>query len=667
MDHRSDASSLADISFLLDRPAGKDGFIRVQGSHLVKPNGQRIRFWGFNLTEWSRGSTAIPPKEDAPKFAATLARFGINCVRLHFLDLDAPRGLIDGTRDDSQHFDLEQLDREDFFIAELRKHGIYINFNLNVGRSYKAGDGVRDYNKIRWAKGLTLFDPRLIELQKDYAKQLLTHYNPYTKMEYRNDPAVAIVEIVNENALYIGFNSTPYYNNQLTELYNGWLKKNLSPEKLDKLREMAGVSGNELIPRLMREEIRKAPKERYDIEMDFFTETEANFFKDMYSYLKDTLGVKCPIVATADHAHAGSSYPLLMSMSQLDILDGHTYWEHPGAREHQNTPMVNNPFNSTVVELSRTAFAGKPYTVSEINHPFANQWACEGIPILASYASFQDWDGIFFYTFERKLLPEHMFYMPDPFDMSHDPIKMPQIAAGALIFLRGDVRPADQTIERSYTKDQVFQSRFLPRTERPYFTPGFSPRIPLQHGSRIRSLDGESTGKFTTDDSNPIISDTGELAWYLTANQTNIVTVDTGRSQGLIGFVKANPRKLKNLAADIKNDFCAIVLNSLDSRPISNTDRMLLTACARAENTGMVWNEDHTRTRNSGKAPSMIEPVVGKIILYNLNQPTAVSVKALDGSGQAIGEPITGKLTEGAWEIEIGEPATTWYEVSVSR
>ncbi len=667
MDHHSDASSLADVSFLLDPPAGKDGFIRVQGNHLVKPDGKHIRFWGFNLTEWSRGSTAIPPKEDAPRFAATLARFGVNCVRLHFLDLYAPRGLIDGTRDDSQHFDPNQLDREDFFIAELKKRGIYINLNLNVGRSYKAGDNVKDYDKIRRAKGLTLFDPRLIELQKDYAKQILTHCNPYTKTEYRNEPALAIVEILNENALYIGFRSTPYYNDQLTELYNVWLKKNLSAEKLDKLREMAGVSGDEPIPCLKRREIREAPKERYDTEMDFFTETETNFYEDMYSYLKDSLGVRCPIIATADHSHSGSSYPMLMATSQLDILDGHAYWEHPGDRGHQNTPMVNNPFNSTIVELSRTAFAGKPYTVSEINHPFSNQWASEGIPILASYASFHDWDGIFFYTFERKLLPEHMFSMPDPFDMSHDPVKMPQIAAGALIFLRGDVRPARQTIERSYTKDQVYQSTSLPRTEQPYFTPGFPLRIPLQHGSRIRSLDGEPTGKFTADDSNPIVSDTEELAWHLTTDKTNVVTVDTERSQALIGFIKANPKKLSNLAADIENDFCAIVLNSLDSEPISNSARMLLTACARSENTDMVWNESRTRTKNSGKAPSMIEPVIGKIILRNLNQAKTVSVKALDAAGQAIGEPIAGKLTEDAWEVEIGAPATTWYEVSVGR
>ena len=99
MDHRAAGASPADVSFLLDAPAGKAGFIRVQDGHFVKPDGQRIRFWGVHFTDWSRGSVEIPPKEDMPMWAATLARYGINMVRLHFLDLPSPRGIIDSTRD----------------------------------------------------------------------------------------------------------------------------------------------------------------------------------------------------------------------------------------------------------------------------------------------------------------------------------------------------------------------------------------------------------------------------------------------------------------------------------------------------------------------------------------------------------------------------------------
>ncbi|HEY2012065.1 MAG TPA: hypothetical protein VGH38_01135, partial [Bryobacteraceae bacterium] len=183
MNHPAATSSPADVSFLLDAPAGKDGFVRIQGGHFVKPDGKRIRFWGVHLTDWSRGSVEIPPKEDTPMWAATLARYGVNMVRLHFLDLPSPRGIIDSTRADSRTFDPQQLDRLDFEIAEFKKRGIYVDLNLNVGRSYRTADGVQDFDKIQWAKGLTLFDPRIIELEKEYARQLLTHVNPYTKTE----------------------------------------------------------------------------------------------------------------------------------------------------------------------------------------------------------------------------------------------------------------------------------------------------------------------------------------------------------------------------------------------------------------------------------------------------------------------------------------------------
>ena len=620
MNHRVPSGSRVDLSGLLEAPAGKAGFIRVEGSHFVRPDGGRIRFWGVNITDWSRGSVMIPSKEDAPVWAAALARFGVNCVRLHFLDLDAPRGLMDSTRNDSREFDREQLDREDFFIAELKKRGIYINLNLNVGRSYKAGDGVRDHDRIRWAKGLTLFDPRLIELQKEYARKLLTHYNPYTKSEYRHEPAVAIVEILNENALHVGFAApTPYYDESLTALYNAWLQKRQSSDVLRTLRAQAGVPEAAQIPRMKRHEVSAAPAERLDVELAFYTEAEARFFTDMHDYLKKDLGVKSPIVGTADHAHGGSSYPLLMSTSLLDVVDGHTYWQHPGARGPRNTPMVSDPFNSTVVELSRTAFAGKPYTVSEVNHPFPNEWGGEGIPTLAAYAGFHDWDGVFWYTFEPKRSAEWVPYVADPYDISHDPVKMPQLAAGALMFLRGDVKPAGRTVERSYSREQAFASVRLPATERPYFTPGFPLTLPLQHGSRIRSLSGAPTTTFgETEGAATIVSDTGQLAWSFAQERRGRVVVDTDRTQALVGHSTVRPRRLKHLDATLDNEFAAIVLTSIDGRPISVSERMLLTVGARVANTGMVWNDERTTVAQWGGGPSLIENVTGTVVLRNL-------------------------------------------------
>jgi hypothetical protein len=543
----------------------------------------------------------------------------------------------------------------------LKKRGIYMDLNLNVGLSYKAGDGVAGFDQIQWGKGLTLFDTRLIELEKEYAKQLLTHVNPYTKTEYRNEPAIALVEIVNENALYLGFSSrVAFYEDELTKLYNDWLKQNLTAEQLRKVREAAGVSADALVPRLKGNEAATAPKERYRAEMAFFMDAENRYYQDMSGYLRKELGVKQPIIGTADHSHTSAPYSMLASLAKLDALDGHIYW-------NGNQPMVNDPLHSTVVQLSRTAFAGKPYTVSETNHPFPNEWASEGIPTIAAYGGFQDWDMIIMYTFEPKAAPDWKPYVGDPFDISLDPVRMTEMATGALMFLRGDVRPARQVVERTYSKDEVMENRLLPRTEQPYFTPGFPPSLPLQHGVRIQSLDGPPTKSPPASEANPIVSDTRELSWFTSAEKTGLITVETDRTQALIGFIKANHKVVKNLGADITNNFATIVLASLDDRPLARAEKMLLTAGSRVANTGQIWNDTRTRLTNQGGYPSLIEPVTGAVTLRGIERATAVSAAALDGSGKPMGAAIQAKKTAEGWALPIGDPATTWYVISVQR
>ena len=87
--------------------------------------------------------------------------------------------------------------------------------------------------------------------------------------------------------------------------------------------------------------------------------------------------------------------------------------------------------------------------------------------------------------------------------------------------------------------------------------------------------------------------------------------METDRTQALIGFIPANAKSLKNLSADISNQFAAIVLSSLDAKSLSQSAKMLLTAGSRVTNTGLKWNDAHTRTANQGESPSLIEPVIG--------------------------------------------------------
>jgi hypothetical protein len=330
--------------------------------------------------------------------------------------------------------------------------------------------------------------------------------------------------------------------------------------------------------------------------------------------------------------------------------------------------MVNDPLRSTVVQLSRTAVAGKPYTVSEFNHPFPNDWAAEGIPIAAAYGAFQDWDAIMVYTFEPKRAADWKSYVGDPFDISLDPVRMTQMATGALAFLRGDVRPARQTVARSYARDQAFESRRLPRTEQPYFTPGFPLALPLVHGVRIASLQGAPTEPYPPLDTTTIVSDTRELVWRRLNGERGMVTQETERTQALIGFVTAHRAAVRNLSAEVRNEFASIVLSSLDAKPIASSSRLLLSAGSRVSNTGLRWNAEGTRVAQQGGPPSLIEPVTGTLTLRALSGGvSSVSATALDGAGKAIGAPIAARRTAAGWELPIGVPATTWYLLRVDR
>jgi hypothetical protein len=212
----------------------------------------------------------------------------------------------------------------------------------------------------------------------------------------------------------------------------------------------------------------------------------------------------------------------------------------------------------------------------------------------------------------------------------------------------------------------------LPESARPYFTPGFPVSTALRHGLRIQSLDGPPTDMFPPDEPGPYLSDTSELAWYDSGTRRGpkkegLVTIDTDRTQALVGFVKAHRRETRHLAAEVENRFCAITVSSLDSKPIARSDTLLLTACSRFENTGTRWNQRRTLWEEWGHGPTLIEPVKGFLVLKDLEGPVEIRLVALDGEDRPMGEQIRGRRLEIGWELPLGDRPTTQYVVHVIR
>ena len=114
---------------------------------------------------------------------------------------------------------------------------MYVNINLHVSRTFTPEDGfpasVSDI-QTSFDKRVDEFDRRMILLQKNYARDLLAHVNPYTKLSYAADPCVAVVEINNENslvgdpwaALGADLDTLPEpFRGELAGLWNAWLTK----------------------------------------------------------------------------------------------------------------------------------------------------------------------------------------------------------------------------------------------------------------------------------------------------------------------------------------------------------------------------------------------------------------------------------------------------------
>lgn len=168
------------------------------------------------------------------------------------------------------------MDRLDYLIYCLKQEGIYVYLDLLTYRQFLAGDGVESPEQLPpAAKPYAYFDPRLIELQKEFNRALWTHVNPYTELAYKDEPAIALTELQNESDFFSQPPVIEPYRSRLEILYGDWaarhrLQINADPVDFSKPDDQLAL---------------------------FMGEMQRDYYLEMIAHLRE-IGVRIPVAGT---------------------------------------------------------------------------------------------------------------------------------------------------------------------------------------------------------------------------------------------------------------------------------------------------------------------------------------------------------------------------------
>lgn len=657
-----------DIShvFADEKPAGKHGFLQVKGDHFEFEDGAKAKFWGACIN----GQANFPEHDQAERMAKRMAKFGINLVRLHQTDAEyAAPNIFQFTKgrfiENTRSFDPESMERMDYLIHCFRKEGIYIYMDFLTARSYREGDGVVNSHKLYSAgRPYLMTDRRLIELQKEFNQHLMEHKNPYTGLAYKDDPAIVMIDIVNECTLFHKWPAVEPYESDFREDFRQWCKA----EGIEKDVDAVTLFGNDIDPDLVRYKILR----------------ESGYYREMRNHLL-SLGVKCPITGSNYIVHSG----LFAANSEMDFRDNHAYF-HRFFEDTGTTWGIDykKMENFSLTERGDCGFSklfhmrsfDKPFVCSEWNMTWPNKYRAEGPLMYAAVGAFQGMDGIAIHTYsynkEQKngqLLGKEVVadglagvpYREGIFSCWNDPAMMGLFYHSALILRRGDVAEANKKIAVVADPTRGLErAEFLKDAEKPfnwYLDKRFDRMAPCYYVTPEMSKLGtclevpEGVDQVFTEPQWPIDpkvcevrSDTGEMYrnW-----EKNYGWIDTERTKAFYGFLKKNGAlSVTDLEMECENEFAVVAMSSLSEEKLSKSKNILLTTVGRVENKNAKFDGDVML--EWGEPITMAEVIRGTIRLKTEIPNMKVFSITCDGMVQAT---IPSTYEDGVLSFKLGE------------
>lgn len=487
------STGIMDFSWMNEMPAGQRGFVKVVDGDFQFEDGTPVKFWGTT----AGFSAAYMQKDASERTAEYLASLGCNMVRIHAIDCiwgGYSSGIVNfenyqnGMGTGPVGFHEKSLDQMDYLIYCLKEKGIYIHLDTSAGRRITIGEGF-DEDEVTISKsynlrGASFFDQRVSDIEYDYAKALMEHVNPYTGKAYCDEPAIAIVQRVNESSsLWVDWggagNLKNGFTNKLNARFNEWLlEKYGTREALAKAwtpvdfnlcglgddedptqgTVLSGTLGNWSEPSYIRLALGPSTKalnsSRHADWITFLCELQREDFQKFYDMLRD-LGyggaINCSNIMTG---------PVDLSNNYLgDVTEMNWYFSSSKSlTEHCVNADVNAAcfIEHLLPYFSRASATDKAFGVTEWEVKANQDFRADGMITVAAYGSLQGWD--FFLPWclsDQNSIATIYKDDANALTVLKDPAYFGQMGLAAMIFRLGYIKPAENEVEYAFTAADI--------------------------------------------------------------------------------------------------------------------------------------------------------------------------------------------------------------------
>ncbi len=677
------ADALLDLRGLNESVAGEHGFVvrAKDGSGFTLGDGQPLRLWAVNDNAFDK---------NLPRHARFLAKRGINMVRFH----------LNTTPTTGKLGDIDESERDRLWkgIAAMKKEGIYVTYspywagparvNPSMGILDTEGGG-------NW--GLLFFDPKLQEAYRQWLRRVLTEANPYTGLPLSKDPALAIIELQNEDSLLFWTSQgikgeakkelRRQFGHFLAEKYGSlnlaskaWGGAAPSPDQDgadDFAREEAAMY---IAWELTQHRGGAGHERRCADQMEFLATTMRRFNQMAGEFLKRDLG--CRQLVNAGNWRTADNVTMLdaerWSYGANEVMAVNRYYN--GAHEGANAgwAIVNGDrftddsalLHPREFPLALKQVRGYPMIVTESSWVPPLGYQSEGPFLVAAYQSLTGVAGYYWFaTGEedwRQPGSANGFMPSEGKWICATPMLMGQWPAAALAYRRGYISQGKPVVREHRSLDDLWHRRKPLIAEDPGYDPnrdsggktgagnpaqGVDPLaylagpVLVDYGVQDRKNVIEDLGAFLDKQSKTVRSVTGELRWDY---GRGVCVLNSPKAQGAAGFLK--PYGVLDLA-DVQilsgNEYATVMLVAMDDKPLGDSTKILVQVGTKERPDGwktkpvQIAGRPGEEVVSYGRAPWMI--VRADLTLYVKNSKFS-RARALDVNGMPVADiPLEGR------------------------